>query len=122
MNSNKTVKVKKEISKVKEFVKKNGKYVFVGAMCGLSCGAGYLVCRHKYINDKFTKHLISAVNGGDMYYCENSVGTDDISTVKGLTNLVKHMMLDATGPNNATGVNITENTKVTGVMVFMKKN
>lgn len=122
MNSNKTVKVKKEISKVKEFVKKNGKYVFVGAMCGLSCGVGYLVCRHKYINDKFTKHLIGAVNGGDMYYCENNLDTNGIDTVKGLTNLAKRMMSDVTGPNNTTGVNITEDTKVTGIMVFMKKD
>ena len=122
MNGNKTVKVKKETSKVKEFVKKNGKYVFVGAMCGLTYSVGYLVCRHKYINNTFAKHLIGAVNGGDMYYCENSLGTDEINTVKGLTNLAKHMILDATRPNNATGVNITEDTKVTGVMVFMKKN
>ena len=118
MNGNKTVKVSKK-SKVKEFVKKNGKYVFVGAMCGLSYGVGYLVCRHKYINNTFTKHLAGAVNGGDMYYCENSLGTNEINTVKGLTNLAKHMMLDATGPNNNT---ITEDTKVTGVMVFMKKD
>ena len=86
MNGNKTVKVKKETSKVKEFVKKNGKYVFVGAMCGLTYSVGYLVCRHKYINNTFTKHLSYAVNGGDMYYCENSLATNEINTVKGLIN------------------------------------
>lgn len=122
MNGNKTVKVKKENSKVKEFVKRYRGGLLVGAMCGLSYGVGYLVCRHMHVNNTFAKHLIGAVNGGDMYYCENSLGTDETNTVKGLTNLAKRMMLDATSPNNASGVTITEDTKVTGVMVFMKKN
>lgn len=119
MKGNKSAKVTKT-SKVKDFVKKNKEAIFVGGMCAASYVVGWMLCKRTYRNTTFGKHLSGAINGGDMYYAESNLNMAGNDTVKGLTELGKRMM--ASDTINSTGKLITEDTKVTGLMVFMKKD
>lgn len=104
-------------TKVKEFVKKYGRGIIFGGMLGGACSVlGYSIARKSLLGTDFAKDIKRMSNEATWYYADRRA--DGKHTVGDLTRLTVSMLMD--DANTLTDRKITEDTAITGVMVFMK--
>lgn len=109
MNGNKTVKVK-------EFMKKRRYTIIGGVMAGIGCAIGWYG-RGKQLGDYITS-IDRCRKGSNYVFGETASGCEE-GTIKGLPKLGERIIdFNKTFDSGS----VTEDTKVTGVMVFMKKD
>ena len=102
--------------KVKEFVKKRRYVIIGGVMAGIGCAIGWYG-RGKQLGDVI-QSIDRCRKGSNYVFDETAFGCEE-GTVKGLSKLGERIIdFNKTFDSGS----VTEDTKVTGVMVFMKKN